>query len=151
MDLSREHGVVARRGGGQAWAGHGLALLSAVMLAGASVGWLAGDPAVVGERTGLGAESGVAPALASLLGFYKGLLDLWPLPLALWAALRRDAATAALVWAVAVVVIPLADIAAHAMTGRAWADAVVHIPFLAAMTGAAAAYAIAARRPDRAM
>lgn len=54
-------------------------------------------------------------------------------------------------WALAVAVIPLADIAAHAMTGRAWADAVVHVPFLAAMTGAAAAYAIAARRPDRAM
>jgi hypothetical protein len=120
------------------------------MLLGASIGWLAGDPAVVGERTGLGAESGVAPTLAALLGVYKGLLDLWPLPLALWAALRRDPATAALVWAVAVAVIPLADIAAHAMTGRAWADAVVHVPFLVAMAGAAAAYAIAARHAGRA-
>jgi hypothetical protein len=121
------------------------------MLVGASIGWLSGDPSVIGERTGLGEESAVASALASLLGFYKGLLDLWPLPLALWAALRRDPATAALVWAVAVAVIPLADIAAHAMTGRAWADAVVHVPFLVAMSGAAAAYAIAARRPGRVM
>jgi hypothetical protein len=146
MDLSRHVAAVARRGGAHAWAGHGLALLSAVMRLGASVGRLSGEPSVIGERTGLGEESAVAPALASLLGVYKWLLDLWPLPLALWAALRRDAATAALVWAVAVVVIPLADLAVHAMTGRDLADAVVHLPFLVTMCGAAAAYAMAVQR-----
>lgn len=135
----------AAPGAGSAWLAHGFAAVSSVMLFAAAVGWLTGGPEVIGDRSGLTAESAAAPALASLLGYYKGLLDLWPLPLAIWFALRRDYAGASLLWAVAVALIPLADIAANAMAGRAWGDAVVHIPYLVAMAGAALAYALAAR------
>lgn len=127
-------------------AGHLLAGVAAIMLVAAAIGWLAGDAAVIGPRTGLVDESAAAPALAAVLGAYKGLLDLWPLPIALWAALRRDPATAALVWAVAVVIIPLGDVVVQARIGRSWGEALVHVPYLLVMSGAAAAYAVAARR-----
>ena len=125
---------------------HGLAFVSAIMLIAAAIGWLSGGPEVVGQRTGLSSESAAAPSMSVLLGFYKGLLDLWPLPLALWSALRREYAAASLVWAVAVLVIPLADVFANAMAGRPWSDAVIHLPYLVVMSLAAAAYAAAARR-----
>ena len=138
--ISRRHWLTSAR------LAHGLAFVSAIMLIAAATGWLFGGPQVVGQRTGLGGESAAAPALSALLGFYKGLLDLWPLPLALWFAVRHEHAAAALVWAVAVLFIPLADIAAIAMFGGAWSDAVIHLPYLVVMSLAAAAYAAAARR-----
>jgi hypothetical protein len=142
-----EHGKTpARSWFARAGVAHGLAAVSAVMLIAAAIGWLSGGPEIIGERTGLGTESTAAPAMSGLLGFYKGILDLWPLPLALWFALRRDPTGAALVWVVAVVVIPIADIAVNAMAGRPWGDAVVHLPYILVMSLTAAAYAAVARR-----
>lgn len=125
------------------WLAHGLALLSGAMLVGAAWGWIAGGAEVVGARTGVVPDSAAASALALQLGLYKGLLDLWPLPLALVAAVWGAYRTAAAVWAVAVVVIPVADIGlAVASAG----EVVLHLPYLGVMAGAALAYLAAARQ-----
>lgn len=126
------------------WSAHALAAVAGVMLVAAAWGWITGGAEVVGERTGHVADSPTATALAQQLGLYKGLLDIWPLPLALFAALRGAHGFAAAVWFVAIAMIPITDLGVALATGGAIA---LHVPFLVVMGGAAIAYLRVANQP----
>lgn len=120
------------------WVAHALAVLSAIMLIVPGLGWLFGGSDVIAERTGFLAQSEAEMGLAFLVGQFKGLLDLWPiaiaLPLALWKSYRE----AALVWLVAAVVIPGADLY-YLMIGASGGPLLVHGGYavLLALTGVA--------------
>jgi hypothetical protein len=113
------------------------------MFAAAAWGWIAGGAKVVGGRVGVMPDSPAATALALRLGLYKGLLDIWPLPLALLAAVRGAHGAAAAVWGVGVVAIPLTDLALAVAKGGA---VMLHLPYLLLMAGAALADLQAARQ-----
>jgi hypothetical protein len=122
---------------GRLWFAHGLGALSLLLLAGAGSSWLVADPSQVASRLGLGAVEADAEVLAGAVGFFKGLLDLWPLPLAGWFVARADWSAVAAVWAVAAVFIPVADLVGSALAG---VPSLVHVAYAAAMGGASVAY-----------
>jgi len=122
------------------WRTHGLAVCSSVLLVVAGVGWLTGGASVASARTGIALDSEAARSLAVLVGSFKGLLDLWPVPLGAWFALRGDLRAAAVTWAVATVFIPLADLLGVLWSGGGLSGAITHLVYLAAMGGAALAY-----------
>lgn len=113
-------------------AAHAVGLLAAILLLVAGMSWVNGDPPVVAERSGLVITTKSEHALAGLVALYKGLLDLWPIPLAAWFALRREYTGCMVVWLVATGIIPIADIVAI-VAGRGVATLDVHLLYLAVM------------------
>lgn len=116
---------------------HGFGFMAGLLLTWAAVGWLTGGAPVAAERFGLPLQSVDAAAFAALAGIFKGLLDLIPVPLGLWFALRRQWSALAATMVVALVFIPMVDLAAALMTGGAIA---IHIPFAIALLGGAILY-----------
>lgn len=127
---------------GLGYAAHGLAVLAVVLLVFAAVGWLTGGAPVAAERFGLPLQSTDARAFAELAGIFKGLLDLFPAPLMIWFALRRQWSAMSATMLVALLFIPLVDLAAAVAGGGAIA---IHIPYIIALGGGAILYARLAR------
>lgn len=123
--------------------GHGLGLLSVVLLAVAGVSWLTGGAGVAAERLGVALDGDASRSLATMAGFFKGLLDLWPIPLLAWFAWRRDWRAVAAVWLVAIAFIPGADLLGWALLAAGAGGPGVHLVYVAAMGGSAAAYLVA--------
>lgn len=123
---------------GLSYAAHGLAALAVVSLVFAAVGWLTGGAPVAAERFGLALESADARAFAELAGIFKGLLDLFPVPLMIWFALRRQWSALSASLLVALLFIPVIDLAAAVVSGGAIA---IHIPYIIALGGGAILYA----------
>lgn len=132
---------------GLGYTAHGLALLAVVLLVVAAVGWLTGGAPVAAERFGLPLESSDARAFAALAGIFKGLLDLFPIPLMIWFAVRRQWSAMSATMLVALLFIPLLDLAA-ALAGNI-GTAAIHIPYIIALGGGAILYARLARDTRR--
>lgn len=124
------------------YAAHGLAALAVVLLVVAAIGWLTGGAPVAAERFGLPLESTDARAFAELAGIFKGLLDLFPVPLMIWFAVRRQWSAMSATMLVALLFIPVIDLAAALVGAGAIA---IHIPYLIALGGGAILYARLAR------
>jgi hypothetical protein len=123
---------------GLAYAAHGLNILAIVLLVVAAVGWLTGGAPVAAERFGLALESTDARAFAELAGIFKGLLDLFPVPLMIWFALRRLWSALSATLLVALVFIPGIDLVATLVSGLG--TVAIHIPYIIALGGGAILY-----------
>lgn len=118
---------------------HGLAALAAVLLVVAGVGWLTGGAPVAAERFGLPLESADARPFAELAGIFKGLLDLMPVPLGAWFIVRRQWSAVSATLLVALLFIPLFDLAAALVTNTGMVA--IHIPYIITLGGGAFLYA----------
>lgn len=125
---------------GPGYAAHGLAVLAVVLLVVAAVGWLTGGAPVAAERFGLPLASDDARAFAELAGVFKGLL--FPVPLMIWFAVRRQGSAMSATMLVALLFIPMVDLAAAIAGSGAIA---IHIPYIIALEGGAFLYARLAR------
>jgi len=123
--------------------GHVLGLLSVLLLSVAGVGWLSGGADVASERLGIALDGDTSRSLAAVAGFFKGLLDLWPIPLVAWFAWRRDWRAVAAVWVVAVAFIPGADLLVWTLSAMGGVGPGIHLVYAAAMGGSAVAYIVA--------
>jgi hypothetical protein len=123
---------------GLSYAAHGLALLAIALLVFAAVGWLTGGAPVAAERFGLALQSDDARAFAELAGIFKGLLDLIPVPLMIWFALRRQWSGLSATLLVALLFIPVIDLAAALASGG---EIAIHVPYIIALGGGALLYA----------